>query len=391
MHAKRILQKSLAKAFDAMHADRVTSLLGAVMALLSCGRLVLMDLARSYPNATRVRAPLKRLDRLLSNPHLTQERSWLYGAMSGLLLTIDRPLIGVDWSPLDRRERHQLLRASLMFEGRPLTLWEEVYPTAKLGNPKVERAFLQTLAQFIPAGAQPIILTDAGFRTPWFRAVTELGWDYIGRLRGTNTNIRFGKKKAWQKISSLLTQRRCKTKALGEVELTKLHPWPCYLIRSRLPRKGRQLLTKSGTACKSSRSRKAQRRGSETCLLVTSLDASAARIVRCYRQRMQIEESFRDLKCERFGDGFELSLTRLPERIANLLLIHALATFLSFLAGRSVDEQELTVAFGGVVGKRRHYSLLWLGRQLLRRGWLDLPPITQLMALLRSIRPFSFA
>jgi hypothetical protein len=281
------------------------------------------------------------------------------------------------------------LRASITFAGRALTVLEEVHPTAKLGNPKVERDFLQALAGLIPAHTRPIILSDAGFRTPWFEAVTALGWDYIGRLRGKNTNLRLVKQNHWQKLTVVLAGAHRKAESLGTIELTKRTPWQCRLIRSRLPRKGRKLLTKHGTPSRSHRSRKSQRRASEPALLVTSLAGSAGQILKCYRQRMQIEESFRDLKCERYGAGFDLSLTRDPARIATLLLIHALATFLAHLVARSVSERTLTVVLGGVVGTRRHYSIIWLGWQLLRRQWLPIPPFDVLMAHLRSTRPFA--
>ena len=82
MHAITILQKSLSEAFATMHVARVNVLLGAVFSLLLSRRLILMDLARSWPGAERVRAPLKRLDRLLSNRHLSDERTMLYAAMA---------------------------------------------------------------------------------------------------------------------------------------------------------------------------------------------------------------------------------------------------------------------------------------------------------------------
>jgi len=31
-----------------------------------------------------------------------------------------------------------------------------------------------------------IIVTDAGFRCPWFQQVREVGWDFVGRVRNTN-------------------------------------------------------------------------------------------------------------------------------------------------------------------------------------------------------------
>jgi len=47
---------------------------------------------------------------------------------------------------------------------------------------------------------------------------------------------------------------------------------------------------------------------------------------------MQIEESFRDLKCDRYGSAFCYSLTRTAKRLAILLLLHALATWRDVLA-----------------------------------------------------------
>jgi hypothetical protein len=78
-----------------MHALRSRVLLRAVEALLHGRRLTLMDVARSWPGAERVRAPLKAFDRLLSNAHLHGEREPLYGDMARWLLRSERPVIVV--------------------------------------------------------------------------------------------------------------------------------------------------------------------------------------------------------------------------------------------------------------------------------------------------------
>src|SRR3990172_9424292 len=100
MHAVSVLQKCLSSVFDRMHAARRRVLLGAVAALLMSRRLILMELARAWPNAERVRAPLKRLDRLLNNAHLAREAEPLYGAMARWLIRGARPIIVIDWSDL---------------------------------------------------------------------------------------------------------------------------------------------------------------------------------------------------------------------------------------------------------------------------------------------------
>jgi len=40
------------------------------------------------------------------------------------------------------------------------------------------------LAATIPTGSRVTIVTDAGFRCLWFYQVLELGWDFVGRVRG---------------------------------------------------------------------------------------------------------------------------------------------------------------------------------------------------------------
>ena len=75
-------------------------------------------------------------------------------------------------------------------------------------------------------------------------------------------------------------------------------------------------------------------RAREPWLLATSLGSSqfnAASIVVMYGKRMQIEESFRDLKSHRYGMGFEDSRTRGSKRLSVLFLLNMLAGFAAWL------------------------------------------------------------
>jgi hypothetical protein len=70
MRATEVLQKCLGGALEAVHSLRQHVLLRTVEAVVVGRRLTLFDIARSWPGAERIRAPLKALDRLLSNPHM---------------------------------------------------------------------------------------------------------------------------------------------------------------------------------------------------------------------------------------------------------------------------------------------------------------------------------
>lgn len=74
--------------------------------------------------------------------------------------------------------------AALRFHGRALALYCRTFPTKRKCSPKAEHEFLLELAQIIPSHCSPILVTDAGFLAKWFHAVAEIGWDFVGRLRG---------------------------------------------------------------------------------------------------------------------------------------------------------------------------------------------------------------
>jgi hypothetical protein len=67
---------------------------------------------------------------------------------------------------MDESKRHFLLRASVPIEGRSLTLYEEVHTLKSKEKPKVHEQFLKTLQKMLPPRCRPILVTDAGFRTP---------------------------------------------------------------------------------------------------------------------------------------------------------------------------------------------------------------------------------
>ena len=53
----------------------------------------------------------------------------------------------------------------------------------------------------LPRDCKPIIVTDAGFKTPWFRSVLAQGWDFVGRTRLPNFYSVDGE--SWQCITHL--------------------------------------------------------------------------------------------------------------------------------------------------------------------------------------------
>ena len=100
-----------------------------------------------------------------------------------------------------------------------------------------------------------------------------------------------------------------------------------------------------------------------------SLKLSARQLVALYARRMQIELSFRDRKSHRYGNGFEDSFTRTGKRIEILLLVHAMATFASWLAGLACRATGMDHWLSPGSSRRRLYSIMRVGREALARSW----------------------
>lgn len=388
MRASEVLQKCLADCLQAMHAARSRVLLLAVEALLAGRRLTLMDVARSWPGAERVRTPLKALDRLLSNRHLHAERERVYANMAYWLLRGERPVIVIDWSDPKADKTWWLLRAAVPVGGRTLPVLDMVFPGGEAGSPAAEQRFLQRLRQIVPETVTPLLVTDAGFRSPWFRAVSKLGWTWLGRLRH-NTLVKPTKahdKRDWVPSRALYELASGVPRDMGLMDTARDNPWVCRVVLYRKAAKGRKHRNRRGEVVRGTQSRQAAARERDPWLLIASpsLQLPARQLVTLYARRMQIELSFRDLKSHRYGQGFEDSLTRVGRRIDILLLVNAMAAFASWLAGLVCETTDVARWLLPIHAPRRLYSVLRIGREALARHW-PMERTTQWLARLRSL------
>ncbi|RAP59498.1 transposase [Oleiagrimonas sp. MCCC 1A03011] len=357
-----------------MHKARARVLLLAVEALIAGRRLTLIDVARSWPGAERIRAPLKAFDRLLSNRHLHAEREHVYANMAHWLLRSPQPVIVVDWSDLKADKSWCLLRAAIPVGGRALPILDMVFPASQAGSPKAEQRFLERLERIVPASATPILVTDAGYRTPWFRQVEKRGWHWLGRLRH-RTRVKpvdVHAQDDWVPSPALYALLdRDGTRDMGLMDTARATPWTCRVVLHRKKARGCKHRTLKGAPVRSTQSRKSAARQREPWLLVAtpSLRLSARQLVTLYARRMQIELSFRDLKSHRYGNGFEDSLTRSGKRIEILLLVHAMANFASWLAGLACRATGMDHWLSPGSSRRRLYSIMRMGREALARSW----------------------
>ena len=369
MHATGLLSQWLAEQDVIEHAARREAVRKFVEALLGGGKLSLTQLGRHRAGAAYPKHHIKAADRLLGNVHLHRERQRVYRALAQTVLAgIQRPVIIIDWSDSDPGQRWYLLKAAVAVRGRALSIYEKVYPLKDYNTPKAHREFLQTLKTLLPEGCQPLLITDAGFRGPWFQAVAALGWDWLGRILG---KIKYydEDRGRWQSTRALYPRATARARHLGEVQLSpqRRYRFRLYLVRTHKQRLGRR----SKPRLQGGSSRKHRRSHRAPWLLATSLRheaGSSRRIQQLYAQRMQIEETFRDTKSHRWGFGLRYARCSQPRRLEVLLLIAALATLLLWLIGiygRALDWARRLQANTEV--RRPVLSIVFMGSQLLRR------------------------
>lgn len=390
MHAKAIVARVLGPCLTKMHAKRAAALLRATTALLHGGVTSLSAIALCLDGGTALKHRLKSVDRLLGNPALHRARGEVYRNVAQHWLRDVSPLLVViDWSDVTRDQRWHGLRASVVVDGRSVTLYEEVHGQKKLNNATVHRRFLQRLAQILPPGSQPIIMTDAGFHANWFKMVKEHGWEFVGRIRGRN-HVQLQQDGAWIPARDLYRRARAQSRDLGLATYVRSNPVDIRAVLSKRPKKGRHQLNCYGVKRKAKASIKNARSAREPWLLVSSLGLrylSAESIVGLYAQRMRIEQSFRDTKNVRLGLGLEAARSRSGPRFELLLLIAHLASFVQRLIGESAKQHQMELQFMATRRpSRREISVLTLGRRILNAAprylhqlapWQAIPPLTE--------------
>jgi len=377
MHARQVSHKILFNTLSWIHKTRLTALEECLLAAIDGKVLSVTGIGRSIDSDAKEKNCIKRADRLLSNPHLHLEHRNIYHAVMQLTVgNIQRPVILVDWSDLDPSKHHFLIRAAVALDGRSHTLYEQVHTIKTKEKPSVHKAFMRQLKSMLPANCHPIVVTDAGFKTPWFRLVKSLGWDYLGRIRG-QILIQKNENSDWSHAKELYPSATTTPQFIGCLEMNRSAPFHCQMVLYKGRGKGRHKLNRAGICAASKLSKVHSAREREPWILATSLPLSstlAKKCVQLYSTRMQIEESFRDMKSYRYGIGFSLNLSHDLKRLQTLIMIAMLANLVLWLLGTVAEKSGSAQAYqANTVKNRRVLSIIFLGQRVAndRRFTLD--------------------
>lgn len=369
MHVVQLLHNICKKSCVGIHANRLKALFDITESLTLGAKLSIAGMGRSLKTEAKTKHNIKRVDRLVGNDKLQDERIKLYGAVAKLVIgnTIE-PLFIIDWS-ISPDLNFYILRAAIPANGRTITIYEEVHPKSKQNNHAVHKAFLKTLSEIIPKGCKPITITDAGFHSPFFKEVEKLGWNWVGRIRNL-TKYRSLSLEMWIDCKKLYKKATKIPEFIDEVLLSKSTPIQCFLFLFKGKKKGRIAKNKLGNRRKDKSSKVHAKEKKEPWLLATSLKGKSKiskKVIRIYKTRMQIEEGFRDVKNPRLGFSFDESQTHNAKRFEILLLIAMLAIFAVTVLGKAGEQRKLQYAFqANTVRSRTVLSLFFLGCQIIR-------------------------
>ena len=367
MHAHRIIQNLLDTKCPEIHAKRR----GCIAKVAEAGRiggLGVVKMGRCLDTKTSIRHRIKCCDRLLSNRHLPAERLTIFRALDEAVLAGHRHIaISVDWSDLVPNGSLHLLRAAVTVKGRALVLYEEVHAECDLGSPKIHRRFLETLCSLLPDQCQPILVTDAGFRATWFKLATGMHISWVGRIRNRDMVCTEGSGQ-WDGCKTWYAGATAKPRCLGRFEYARSNATPCQLVLYKKAPQGRHHRTSFGKKTTSSNSKKNRATQVEPWLLAVSPDLealSAKQVVEIYAGRMQIEQTFRDLKNARWGMALSESQTRAPQRLEVLLMLGALISYALWLIGLAAASAGYHINYGNTKKSGPTLSILTLARHYL--------------------------
>lgn len=341
------------KRFSGMHRTRLKTLSAVLMGFLECARLGVCAIGRGMGGPVKPRHRIKRVDRFLSNARFDQTE-----IMAGLLAEVAarcrRVIVALDWVEL-RGGFRALVAAACTGRGRALPVAWAVVSSSKFyrSQNSVEEDFVRLLARLAPDPSRLTLVADRGFaRAALFPVLDGLGLGYVIRVRG-RVQVEGASYRGWIRRHPLAEGQ---TLDLGTVSYCDERP-----ARTRL------VLQWS-------------RGADEPIFLATNLSRTPRHITTLYAQRMQEEESFRDMKSHRYGFALRYAKLSRANRYAQMLVLWALGMWLLLAQGAQAVARGLHHGLSTASNRRRDLSLIRIGVLLLHQ---NLGPPPQLLRALK--------
>jgi len=290
-----------------LRLSRAKTLAWIVAGVAAVRQLTLPEIATALAGPTTLKHRIKRLSRFLANDGIDPQVAFSPFIRQLIAGRKRKPLVlALDWTQF--RKIHTLALVGV-FGGRGVPLlWHSV---GEFGlykrQSEIEKRMLSHLASLLPKGCRVVILADRGFgKTDLARHCQSLGLEYLIRIK-PDVHIRCGRH-------------------AGLLSSYELRVGQCHVLREVSFRKADPVVQQVVV----------KRTAQEAFYFMTSLTASARRLIALYHKRMPIEETFRDQKSHRSGFALGATRVRHPDRLDRLLLVLAIGLLLLFGLGLKV-------------------------------------------------------
>jgi hypothetical protein len=165
-----------------------------------------------------------------------------------------------------------------------------------------------------------------------------------------------------------MAQASSQARRLGPIRIMKNQDIACEIVSIKKPSKHRIAKTLKGERQRRKHSKEHSRSGREAWLIATSLEGIGAKtLVKYYALRMQIEESFRDVKNARYGMSMEFVGSRQTNRLTVLMLLAHIVYTVLFILGSTIEQKNLQYQFqSNSLKSRRVVSVTYLALLAIR-------------------------
>lgn len=374
MEAIDLLHRHLMEECPYIHSKRLQALMDVACGLQKRQKLTLTEMGRGLSGPSSIKNRVKKVDRLESNEQLYEEISSIYFGLSSFLfkyLSQDNTAIIIDLCCLKDGQDIQMLSAEIAFKGRSIPLYREVFKSGGFSGRAA--SFIRALEHCIPANKKVVFIMDAGFGEEWLRAIEEKHWYWLVRIR-QGKMVKLSEEQEWQGVKDLIPLLPQRTTSYDEARIIKEHDHPCRVITTRKAPSKRKKPTRAPRNDKAG-SNKYRRSANEPWILATNLpkiDFETAKVIQYYSKRMQIEQSFRDVKNHQFGLCARDIQTRSIYRWGIKMLLASIVQLLFWIIGVIGHSQGFQSIFqANTVKDKKVFSYFYLGQLIVEYDKLN--------------------